>query len=206
MAEVSNGIYSALSISAVYELFSTLVGAGRGRRLLVQDHIRPVAGNRILDIGCGPADIIDYLPEVNYTGIDYNQNYIEKARKLRSRRGVFHVGNIYDLDALADKSFDPILGIGVLHHLENEQAGQLFQFSAQHLVPGGRMITVDPCYEDGQSPIARFIISRDRGQHVRTRGDYCALATALFTSVQSEIRHDLINIPFTHCIIECQNP
>ncbi len=36
------------------------------------------------------------------------------------------------------------------------------------LRPGGRLVTADGCYLDGQSRIARLLLKMDRGRHVRT--------------------------------------
>lgn len=74
----------------VYRLFSTIVGQGPARRVYVNEHIQPEKGSRVLDIGCGPADILEYLPEnIEYVGIDMSGEYIEAARKRFGRRGRF---------------------------------------------------------------------------------------------------------------------
>ena len=60
-----------------------------GRSKYVRDYVRPVAKDKILDIGCGPADILNYLPDVDYTGFDSNPKYIVAARKRFDNRGNF---------------------------------------------------------------------------------------------------------------------
>jgi cyclopropane fatty-acyl-phospholipid synthase-like methyltransferase len=80
-----------LAKARVYSLFARLIGATRGRQLYVQRHIRPRAGDRVLDIGCGAADILNALPTVDYHGFELSADYIESARKRFGPRGHFHV-------------------------------------------------------------------------------------------------------------------
>jgi hypothetical protein len=54
-----------------------------------------------------------------------------------------------------------------------------------------------------QSGMARWIIKLDRGNHVRTRDEYIALASRQFRNVRVTILHDLLRIPYTHIIMEC---
>jgi hypothetical protein len=51
--------------------------------------------------------------------------------------------------------------------------------------------------------LARFILRRDRGQHVRQRDEYLALAREVFPQLEYEVRHDLMRIPYTHLILRC---
>lgn len=69
------------------------------------------------------------------------------------------------------------------------------------LCPGGRLVTVDPCFAPGQDFIARFLISQDRGQYVRDCAGYDGLAEKIFETRQVEVRHKAW-IPYTHCYIE----
>ncbi|MGH3968172.1 MAG: hypothetical protein ACRDTV_08695, partial [Mycobacterium sp.] len=65
------------------------------------------------------------------------------------------------------------------------------------LKPGGRVLTVDPCYAPGQNPIARFLISKDRGQHVRSPAGYEALARDAFAHVHATVAARAFP-PYTH--------
>ncbi|RKZ63742.1 MAG: class I SAM-dependent methyltransferase, partial [Candidatus Parabeggiatoa sp. nov. 3] len=46
-------------------------------------------------------------------------------------------------------------------------------------------------------------ISKDRGQNVRTQEGYLELASQVFSNITTDIRHDLLRIPYTHFILEC---
>ena len=68
---------------------------------------------------------------------------------------------------------------------------------------GGRLITFDGCYGDGQSKVAKLIVGMDRGQNVRDRNGYETLARGIFSDVKVHVRHDMVRIPYTHIVLEC---
>ena len=93
---------------------------------------------------------------------------------------------------------------GVLHHLDDAASSALFATAHGALSPGGKLVTVDPTFAAGQSRTARFVISRDRGQSVRSPDGYEALAHAVFPSIDVAIHDDFLRIPFTHAVLTCR--
>ena len=69
---------------------------------------------------------------------------------------------------------------------------------------GGRTVTLDGCFLDGQSLIARALLRMDRGQFVRDEPAYLTLARAHFRTVQADIRHDLLSFPYSLLIMTCR--
>ncbi len=202
MAQVTSGIRAALSHPVVYEAFQRFMGARRVREWIARDLIRPFPGMRILDLGCGPADILASLPEdVAYTGYDMSADYIAAANARFGARGTFHCRLLEQAEVAALEPFDVVLGIGVLHHLDDSTARQFMALARASLKPGGRVLTLDPIFAPGQNPIARFLISKDRGQHVRNEAGYRALAEEIFTSVTGAVSH-WAWIPYTHWTME----
>jgi SAM-dependent methyltransferase len=199
--EKSGNLYSLLSLPVVYRCFRALV-LGDGCRIYISDYVKPVAGEKVLDIGCGPGDIMDYLPSVKYLGFDINADYIEAARNRFGKRGRFFCGDV-GLAAIDEEAetFDLAMATGVLHHLDDGRAALLFELAYKALKPGGRLITFDGCYVAGQSRLARFVVSRDRGEYVRRCEDYARLAAGFFPKVEPVVRHDLLRIPYTHLIL-----
>ena len=196
-------IRSILAIPTIYRLFSNLIG-GDARCLYVDKHIRPRYGDKILDIGCGSADILSYLPSVEYVGLDSSQAYINSAKKRFGNRGTFLTKKV-SKNAINEVSFfDIVLAGGVLHHLDDNEALQLFELARSALKKGGRLITLDGCYTEEQSLTARFLLSIDRGRYLRTKDQYLCLASEAFTDIKVSIYHDLIRIPYTHIIMECK--
>jgi len=183
-------------------LFRRLVGRDTARSVYAREHQRLAPGQRVLDLGCGPADILQFLPAVEYVGYDINPAYIERARRRFGHRGEFHCSAVTEDLPIAQR-FDLVIAHGVLHHLDDVAAGSLFRIARRALRPGGRLVTFDGCFVEGQSALARLFLSLDRGRHVRSRDAYERLARAEFDPVRSFVRHDLIRIPYTHLIMEC---
>lgn len=186
----------------VYSLFRRLVGRDSARSVYAREHLRLEPGQRVLDLGCGPGDILQFLPAVDYVGYDINPAYVERARKRFSGRGRFFCRAVDETLPL-ENPFDVVIAHGVLHHLDDDAARALFRVARRALKPGGRLVTFDGCYAEGQSAFARLALALDRGRHVRSREAYEALARGAFDEVRSFVRHDLIRIPYTHLIMEC---
>jgi len=157
---------------------------------------------RVLDVGCGTADLLAHLPPgVSYSGYDLNEEYIRSASDRFGSRGRFLVGSAPEVPAeLADQAFDRVLVIALLHHLSDEAVARLLAALLGVLAPGGFLVTVDPTLTDGQSWVARSIIGMDRGRMVRRPEGYRALLSAAFPVVSGEVFHDLLRIPYSHFV------
>jgi SAM-dependent methyltransferase len=203
MAQITHGLRSILSHSIIYTSFQTLMGAHKARQNFIKNFVKPVPGMKILDIGCGPADILDYFPEVDYWGFDISENYINQARKKYGARGKFQCQQLQmkDIDELP--SFDLVLALGLLHHLDDDDSMSVIKLASKALKADGKLLTIDPCFDSSQNPVARFLICNDRGQNVRDKAGYEKLARAVFEKLVIEVRHQLW-IPYTHCFMECQ--
>jgi SAM-dependent methyltransferase len=203
MPQITTGLRAILSSPRVYNTFQAIMGARRGRRLFSQFDVRAKAGDKVLDVGCGTGEIRPHLPDVEYVGFDISPDYIESARRKYGDIGTFHCRLFTASDVMALPRFDIVLAIGLLHHLDDDAALQFFQLAKSALKPDGRLVTLDPCLMQGQNPIARFLIRRDRGRNVRDESGYVNLAGAVFGDVQRVIRHTAW-IPYTHCIMQCK--
>jgi SAM-dependent methyltransferase len=205
MSENTSGIRAVLSQPKVYELWSRVIGGERARTEVVRRYVRPKAGDRVLDLGCGPAELLPFLGDVEYVGVDLSEEYVERARERFGDRAEFRAG---DATAIDDdlRDFDLVLAFGVLHHVDDEGARGLLEGAARALRPDGRAVTLDNAFVPGQSRIARAIISRDRGQHVRAADAYAPLAAGVFGQAQTTVRHDLLRMPYTHLILELSAP
>ena len=207
MPQTTTGLRSILSAAVVYDLFQRLVGADSLRRTIATDYLLVGAHHRILDIGCGTAEILQFLPDdVEYVGFDASPAYIESARTRFGRRGTFFAKLVTDADLGTLGQFDLVMAMSVLHHLSDTEAGHVFSLGARALAAGGRMFTNDPCLMRGQSRIARAVIQRDRGRNVRSLEGYRALADPHFGQVTAVVRHDLLRIPSTHALLTCAEP
>lgn len=188
----------------VYRLFSTIVGQGPARDIYVKDYIRPQKGDRILDIGCGPADILEHLPDdVYYTGFDMSRDYIDAARERFGPRGVF-LCKLLSPEVLGQMDlFDLVIAVGVLHHLDDANAAKLFELAQKALKPGGRLITIDPVFLAGQPWLEHFLVSKDRGNYVRYDEEYRQLIPPGFQDVKTSIRQGMLRMPYSLMFMEC---
>ena len=194
---------SILSLAPGYRLFGQLI-RGRATEIYVSNYVKPKSGDRLLDIGCGPGDILNYLPSVDYTGFDISPEYIAAAEKRFGSRGRFFCGDVGATSQPEEGGYDIALATGVVHHLDDEVAGRLFKLAMRALRPEGRLITFDGCYESGQSSFARWMLDHDRGKFVRTQAEYRELASATFSRVEESVRNDLLRVPYTHLILSCR--
>jgi SAM-dependent methyltransferase len=195
-------IRSVLAVPHAYQLWSNVVGGPACTKTLVDEYLRPPVGVRILDIGCGPGTILSYLPESEYLGFDLSSRYIERARR-RYPQAQFVCERVSQFSLKERGSFDVVLALGVVHHLDDTEARQLFQVAYDALRPGAKLVTVDGVWTKDQSPIARWLLARDRGGHIRSEQEYLGLASKVFKEVRPSVRHDLLRIPYSHLILEC---
>lgn len=204
MAERTHGIRSILSLPAAYQGLQNLLSMEQSRTELVERYIRPFAGMRVLDVGCGPANILTYLPNnIQYTGIDLSVDYIEKARLKFQHRGEFHALALNEVEIEKFGEFDLVLGTGLLHHLDDSEGSKFFKDAHRCLPNGGRTLTVDPVFVPEQHWFARFMAKMDRGLNVRTPEQYIDLTKGVFDTVEHEVRHDRLKIPYSHMMLEC---
>jgi ubiquinone/menaquinone biosynthesis C-methylase UbiE len=195
-----------LNLPAGYRLLREIVGGDALWRAYLEEYVKPEPGDKVLDIGCGPADVLRHLPQVDYTGLDYSASYIRSAQLRFGSRGRFWCADVSGVALEQERgTFSLALATGVIHHLNDQEAANLFGLARVALGPNGRLITFDGCYVPEQSRIARWFLAHDRGKFVRTRSEYERLASSAFSKVEGHLRHDLLRIPYTHLTMRCTN-
>jgi SAM-dependent methyltransferase len=159
----------------------------------------------ILDLGCGTGEFLSFVPGCRYVGIDLHDKYIKRAQKMFGGLSTFIVGSAEEAPVLCHERFHIVVCFGLLHHLDDSAVLKTLDGARTLLEPGGRLVTIDPCYVEGQAKFAKFLIGRDRGEFVRDMLGYVDLCSTVFGGdVRHEIRHDLLRIPYSHCILECE--
>ena len=204
MAQVASGVRRLLSVAGVYNWLQKLVGADRVRRELAETFIRARPGDRVLDIGCGTAAILDYLPDVEYYGFDPSAEYIAAARQRYGSRGTFWQERATSASLTRLPPCEIVLAIAVLHHLDDQEALRLFGIARDVLRDGGRLVTYDCCFTPTQSYLARKIVALDRGRNVRWAQEYPELAERVFPRVRTVVSHRVLRVPYTSIFMECE--
>jgi SAM-dependent methyltransferase len=190
---------------AVYQLFQVAVGAFSARARAIHRYLEPRAGQRMIDIGCGPGHILNELPEgVIYRGFDVDETYIDFANERFGTKGKFHC-RLFDEEAAAEFGpVDLVMMNGVLHHMDDHSAGVTLSAIEKVLRPGGFFFALDGVYVDGQSAIAKWFLDKDRGRFVRTEDGYRSLLSKNFAAREFHLHHDLLRIPYSLIISKCQ--
>ena len=171
----------------------------------MQNHVRAKAGDKVIDIGCGPAQALQDLPDVQYVGFDINPDYIAAAKRTYGNKGTFVVGDTHSLrNDSRFKDADIVTAVSVLHHLDDEDATDCVQFAHDALKSGGRFITHDACWIPNQGAVSKWIMSHDRGRNIRTEQQYRELAANVFRNVHAWIDTRPMRIPYVTIVLECE--
>ncbi len=180
------GVRSILKSPIVYETYQRLVGGIHMRDECLRI-LAPQAGQRVLDVGCGPAYYLAQMPEVEYFGFDTDERYIEHAKKKFGSRGNFRC-SMFDSKVAAELGkFDRIMLMGLLHHLDDDQSSELLSLLAETLAPGGMLVALDTVVHDKQNPVERRLAEGDRGEYVRKPEGFLGLAQAHFHEVDGQL-------------------
>lgn len=138
----------------------------RRYRAFVREHVPSKAGRHVLEIGCGIGSARSLLGE-NYTGIDINPDYIEKARRRFS-------GNYFVMDAAAmpfkPNTFDDAVSIATAHHLSDEQLASMVRKAVTIAM---QFHIIDAILPISPSRFKTALFRMDRGRHIRTFERLC---------------------------------
>ncbi|WP_306323768.1 MULTISPECIES: cyclopropane-fatty-acyl-phospholipid synthase family protein [unclassified Streptomyces] len=136
-------------------------------------HALPRGDERVLDLGCGPAEwllrALAERPGVRAEGIDLDAGSLAEARERADAAGVGGRLALHHAAAeefAPDKPFDAVFSVGAAHAF----GGLLPTLAAahRHLAPGGRVVVGDGYWE-----------AEPTAEAVGTLGDFDDLATTL---------------------------
>jgi ubiquinone/menaquinone biosynthesis C-methylase UbiE len=105
------------------------------------------AEGAVLDVGCGPAEVLVRLarlsPTLRLTGVDVDAPMIDRARRKAARAHVAPTFVVADAASLpfADGSFDLVVSSFAVHHWPDPHAG--LAEAMRVLKPGGKAIIWD---------------------------------------------------------------
>ena len=194
----------ALASPVVFDTYQSLIGAPECHRRFIHEMVRPIPGERVLDIGCGVGASLRYMPDtVDYLGVDISEAYIARAKADYGLRGKFICADITTLDAGVLGMFDRAFCFGVLHHLSDTMVAQAVNFVRRLVKPGGVFVSIDPCYVPGQHVVAKLINDHDRGEYIREPAGFERIISGL-GQVHTTIYSDLLRIPYTQIVMQVE--
>ena len=138
---------------------------------------------RVLDVGCGPGMNTHHFAGADYLGIDWNEKYIEIARRHHKRN--FMVADVTKYSASPDERFDFILVNNVLHHIDTPNTSRILSHLSTLLTDEGYIHVLDIMLPARPS-IARFLARMDRGKFPRPVEEWRALVEEAFEPVVFE--------------------
>lgn len=212
MYKIVPDVRGLLAIPALYVLFQDIVGANACRKRFFDTYIasamladRPL---RVLEVGCGPGTNLRYLPPgIDYVGCDISEDYIRKAQADFGDRGRFICLPVEELQLLDLGSFDVILLVGILHHIDDAVVRHLFTESVGLLREGGVFLVFEPCWTPRQSWLERWIMAKDRGKFIRDAEDYVGLLKGPLDTIELfELDVQDVRFPTSGCILRAVKP
>ena len=105
----------------LYKLFQFAVISNGSKARIREEVLKPVGVNKVLDFGCGIGYHSEDFRNSDYLGIEPLASCVDKANRMYKRTGIsFILGDHLSLKSIPDSSFDLVIAIGVLHHIDNQ--------------------------------------------------------------------------------------
>lgn len=155
-------ISSIMSNPTLYRLWQAPFAERKLEPVRKYNDLRTV--RRVLDVGCGPGTNTTYFRDTEYLGLDWNQSYIEYARRLYSRE--FLAVDIRTYTGLPGALYDFILVNSFLHHIDVENSLRILSKLNSLLASDGHIHILDLVMPDRPS-MARLLAQWDRGGFAR---------------------------------------
>ena len=203
MSERKSVFYNLINSPIIYKLIQKLMSGTSIRADIIKKNIKK-KNLKILDIGCGPAEILEIIPECEYYGYDVDKRSIDNAKKIyRNKKFHFINKKINKNEIRKLPQIDYVIFFGILHHLNDAEANNLIRLCTKKMKKGSKLITLDPIFTKNQNFIAKNLIRNDRGKNVREEKEYIILLKNYFNNVKTKITHQTF-IPYTWFTTICR--
>ena len=196
MSQRINKIYNFINSPLVYRIIQYIMSGTSFRNSIIKKNIKK-SNLKILDIGCGPAQILEQIPRCDYYGYDIDQRSIQYAKKkYRKKNYHFYCKKFNKTEIKKLPKFDFVIFFGILHHLSNKEADKMLTLCKRTMKKNSKLLTEDPILVEKQNIIAKFLIEKDRGINVRQKKEYINLLKKHFKKIKNKVTHQFF-IPYT---------
>ncbi len=138
--------------------------------------VDPRPADRILELGSARGDFTFLLAGEarEVVGLDASEIALEMADAERARRGLANVrfvrGDVADLSAFPDASFDAVAAIDLVEHVDDPTLRAMLQGCRRVLAPGGRLGIYTPDRAHWVERLkARNLVLRQFPEHIAVR-------------------------------------
>ena len=119
MSQRTSALYNLINNPIIYIIFQKIMSGTSFRKKIIIKNIKNKNFN-VLDIGCGPAEILQYIPNVNYYGFDIDRRSIDYAKnKYKRKNHNFFCKRFGKKELKQLPEFDFVILFRILHHLNN---------------------------------------------------------------------------------------
>lgn len=192
--------YRMLENEKIYDSYQFCVGSLAYRKDILQSYLTNYSNgmSNFLDLGCGTASTIELLPKkMPYIGIDISTKYLEKAVSRRPDIQLLNadLGKRDCFDSLSFNGRTMCIALGIYHHLDDFQLGNLLDSCRNNLSHGSKIFSMDPVISKDTSMPARWFAKNDRGKFVRHPNDTVRLFKEKGFEVNFQIKKNQMRIP-----------
>ena len=202
MSQRKNQIYNFINNPLIYKIIQGVMSGTSFRNGIIKKNITK-NNLKILDIGCGPAQILEHIPQCDYYGYDIDDRSIQYAKKKYHQKNYhFYCKKFNKTELKKLPKFDFIIFFGILHHLSNKEVHEILKLCKKIMKKNSKLLTEDPILLENQNVIAKFLIKKDRGLNVRDKQEYINLLKKHFKKIKNKVTHQYF-IPYTWFTTVC---
>ena len=202
MTQRKNQIYNFINNPLIYKIIQGVMSGTSFRNSIIKKNITK-NNLKILDIGCGPAQILEHIPKCDYYGYDIDRRSIQYAKKKYYQKNYhFYCKKFNKTELKKLPKFDFIIFFGILHHLSNKEVHEILKLCKKLMKKNSKILTEDPILLENQNVFAKFLIKKDRGLNVRDKQEYINLLKKHFKKIKNKVTHQYF-IPYTWFTTVC---